>query len=86
MEKFEMITAKLSENIGTIKKKLDTFVSKDEAVWMSISMFLFGVIVGMLISPRKNKTTTIGSNNVSYEGEDYLDDCCDDECECCECE
>lgn len=53
---------------------------------MSISMFLFGVIVGMLISPRKNKTTTIGSNNVSYEGEDYLDDCCDDECECCECE
>jgi hypothetical protein len=86
MEKFEMITAKLSENIGTIKKKLDTFVSKDEAFWMSISMFLFGVIVGMLISPRKNKTTTIGSNNVSYEGEDYLDDSCDDECECCECE
>ena len=86
MEKFEMITAKLSENIGTIKKKLDTFVSKDEAFWMSISMFLFGVIVGMLISPRKNKTTTIGSNNDSYEGEDYLDDCCDDECECCECE
>lgn len=86
MEKFEMITAKLSENIGTIKKKLDTFVSKDEAFWMSISMFLFGVIVGMLISPRKNKTTTIGSNNVSYKGEDYLDDCCGDECECCECE
>ena len=64
MEKFEMITAKLSENIGTIKKKLDTFVSKDEAFWMSISMFLFGVIVGMLISQRKTKTPTIGRTTV----------------------
>lgn len=83
MEKFETFTSKVNETMTAVKKKLDTFVSQDEAFWMAVAMFLFGVIVGMFISPRKTKVTTIGSNNGNgcLEDEDYCDDdcCCDDE-------
>lgn len=87
MEKMELLTAKVGDSLSAIKKKLDSFVSEDEAFWMAIAMFLFGVIVGMLISPRKNKSVTIGSNNCAYDCDCDCDDDCDCDCDsdcCCE--
>lgn len=76
------LNEKLNDTLTAMKKKLDSFVSEDEAFWMAVAMFLFGVIVGMILSPRKN--VSIGSNNCNY-GDlcDYDDDCCcDDDCDC----
>lgn len=92
MEKFEILTAKVNDTMTAVKKKLDSFVSQDEAFWMAVAMFLFGVIVGMFISPRKTKNVTIGShngNNDCLECDDdccYDDCCCDDDCCCGECD
>lgn len=81
MEKFEILTAKVNDTMAAVKKKLDSFVSQDEAFWMAVAMFLFGVIVGMFISPRRIKTVI----NDSYNGDvlDCDDDCCYDDC-CCD--
>ncbi|MCD8096106.1 MAG: hypothetical protein LUE12_08285 [Ruminococcus sp.] len=73
----ENVNAKVNEALSSIKDKLDDFVSQDEAFWMSVAMFLFGVIVGMLISPRKVKNVTrIGRRRPAY----IDDECCDEEC------
>jgi hypothetical protein len=85
MDKFEVLSARVEDGLTAVKKKLDSFISEDEAFWLAIAMFLFGVVVGILISPRKNKTVV----NNSYNGEvldcdDFEeDDCCDDDC--CDC-
>jgi hypothetical protein len=84
MDKFEVLSARVEDGLTAVKKKLDSFISEDEAFWLAIAMFLFGVVVGILISPRKNKTVV----NNSYNGEvldcdDFEeDDCCDDCCDC----
>ncbi len=80
----ENINLKVTESLNAIKKKMDDFVSQDEAFWMSVAMFLFGVIVGMLISPRKTSIKTI-KRKPKYDR--YYDECDYDECydECCDC-
>ncbi|MCD7742511.1 MAG: hypothetical protein LUI06_09940 [Ruminococcus sp.] len=82
----ENINLKVTESLNAIKKKMDDFVSQDEAFWMSVAMFLFGVIVGMLISPRKTKIKTIKRkprHDRYYDECDY-DECYDECCDCCE--
>ncbi len=82
----ENINLKVTESLNAIKKKMDDFVSQDEAFWMSVAMFLFGVIVGMLISPRKTKIKTIKRkprHDCYYDECDY-DECYDECCDCCE--
>lgn len=64
MENIKELSGKLTETLGGLKTKLDRFVSEDEAFWMATAMFLFGVIVGMILSPRRN--LTIGSNNKNF--------------------
>jgi hypothetical protein len=80
MEKTEIL-AKINDTMGSLKKKLDSFISEDEAFWMAIAMFLFGVIVGMFISPRKTKTVINDSYNGDYD-DDYEYEYCDDDCDC----
>jgi hypothetical protein len=85
MEKTEVL-AKINDTMGSLKKKLDSFISEDEAFWMAIAMFLFGVIVGMFISPRKNKTVindSYNSDSCDYDDCDY-EYCDDDDCDCCD--
>lgn len=91
MEKFNLanVNEKVSDALTGIKKRLDSFVSEDEAFWMAVAMFLLGVIVGMLISPRKTKTIAIGNNNNAYGCDDDDDD--DNDCDCgcgeeCDCD
>lgn len=65
MEKFDLkdIQGKVNDALSFVKSKIEGFVSEDEAFWMSVSMFLLGVIIGMFISPKRN--LNIGSNNKS---------------------
>ncbi len=84
MEKFEVLSERATQTLNSMKQKLDSFISQDEALWMAVAMFLFGVIVGMLISPKKTKNITIADPDC-YDDCDCCDDyCCDDDCDCCE--
>jgi hypothetical protein len=87
MDKFEVLSARVEDGLTAVKKKLDSFISEDEAFWLAIAMFLFGVIVGIFISPRKNKTVVNDSYNshVQHGCDDDFeeDDCCDEDC--CDC-
>ncbi len=74
----------IRSQVGTIKNKVEDFVSKDEALWMSVSFFLLGLVIGMLISPKGN--TSVGSNNQVYNTElaaDDDDEDCNDKKKCC---
>ncbi|MBR1723682.1 MAG: hypothetical protein IJ723_01480 [Ruminococcus sp.] len=51
----------IKSQVSSIKSKVEDFISKDEALWMSVSFFLLGLVIGMLNSPKGN--TTSGSNN-----------------------
>lgn len=81
MENIKELSAKLTDTLGGLKTKLDKFVSEDEAFWMATAMFLFGVIVGMILSPRRN--LTIGSNNNAYNYEYGKEDEELEDKECC---
>ncbi len=88
MERFEVLSERASQTLNSMKQKLDSFISQDEALWMAVAMFLFGIIVGMLISPRKSKNVTIDNRGCCPADEYCGDDCCcgddcDDDC-CCE--
>lgn len=61
MENIKELNGKITDALSFVRSKIEGFVSEDEAKWMAIAMFLLGVIVGMLISPRKN--VALGSNN-----------------------
>ena len=57
--------------VGGIKTRIENFISKDEAFWMSAAFFLLGLVIGMLISPKGN--TSIGSNNQVHNIEGFED-------------
>ena len=83
------LNGKINEALSFVRNKIEGFIPEDEAKWMAIAMFLLGVIVGMLISPRKN--LSFGSNNSYSTTNDYStldDDCCEciEDGESCECE
>ena len=61
MENIKELNGRITDALSFVRSKIEGFVSEDEAKWMAIAMFLLGVIVGMLISPRKN--VALGSNN-----------------------
>ncbi len=63
MENIKELNGRITDALSFVRSKIEGFVSEDEAKWMAIAMFLLGVIVGMLISPRKN--VALGSNNVT---------------------
>ena len=72
-EKWELFKMSLAETKTMTKKE-----------WLlTIAVFaLSGIVLGMLISPRKN--TTIGSNNGSNNNVNSAEDDCE-ECECIGC-
>jgi hypothetical protein len=83
MDKFDVLSARVEDGLTAVKKKLDSFISEDEAFWLAIAMFLFGVIVGIFISPRKNKTVIEDSYNGDVlDCDDCYDDYCYDDCDC----
>ena len=71
----------LKAQISSVKKKVEDFVSKDQAMLMCICCFLAGLVLGMIFSPKGN--TTIGSNNQVNNNDDKEDECCADGEECC---
>ena len=89
IDKLSDQVAVIKSQVTGIKNKVEDFVSKDEAFWMSVAFFLLGLVIGMLISPKGN--TSIGSNNQVHNVEGFEDfedyeDYEDDECEgkkCC---
>lgn len=53
--------------------------------WLSIAVALLsGIVLGMLFSPKKQKTTYIGCNNGNNSGNYGSDSDEDDDCDCCE--
>ena len=84
------LNGKINEALSFVRSKIEGFIPEDEAKWMALAMFLLGVIVGMIISPRKN--VCFGSNNTSSSTNNYNNledkDCCEctDDGECCDCE
>lgn len=84
MENFKEINGKINDALAFVRSKIEGFVTEDEAKWMALAMFLLGVIVGMIISPRKN--IALGSNNATttndYRTLDTNDH--DEDGECCE--
>lgn len=83
MDNLKEINAKVNEALSLVKTKIKGFVSEDQALWMCIAAFLFGVIMGMLISPRKNKNFNC-NNTYDYRGQ--KDDENDEDCgDCCKC-
>ena len=86
MDNIKELNSRITDALSFVRSKIEGFVSEDEAKWLAIAMFLLGVIVGMLISPRKN--VAIGSNNSTATNDyrmldDGLDDD-DDDTACCE--
>ena len=79
MENIRDLSVRATEALSGIKTKLDKFISQDEAFWMAVAMFLFGVIVGMILSPRRN--LAIGSNNTYNTYDNAEED--EDEKDCC---
>ena len=75
MEKFDLkeISGKVNDALSFVKSKIEGFVSEDEAFWMSVAMFLLGVIIGMFISPKRSLSK--GSNNTTnnYTTNNYDD-------------
>ena len=78
----------MKEKWGLFKMSLAETKTMTKKEWLlTIAVFaLSGIVLGMLISPRKN--TTIGSNNGNNNNVNPADD---DECECecigcCECD
>lgn len=53
--------------------------------WLSIAVALLsGIILGFLFSPKRQKTTYIGSNNGNNSGNYGNDKDVEDDCDCCE--
>jgi hypothetical protein len=83
MDNIRELSTKATDAISGIKVKFDNFVSEHEAFGIAVVMFLAGIIIGMLISPRKN--VSFGPNNTTnnYGKEKESEE--DKEAACCGC-
>lgn len=71
----EIISDQLSQvrgQLSGLKKKLENSVTEDEALFMMVIMFLAGVVLGMMISP-KGKAKKCRKNKCCGEN------CCDED-------
>lgn len=79
----ENIVEKLSEELSVMKNKAAE-AAEEKEFWMAITFFLIGVIIGIILSPRKTKNVGCNCDYSSV----YDNRCDDGYCgeDCCDCE